>query len=88
MNKSRFPASLNSSNLGALKIAGFYLLIGALWILFSDMIAGRLITDPSALTTISIYKGWGFIIVTSLLLYWLIKRHTDEIERMRKNCVW
>ncbi len=48
MNKSRFPAFLNSSTLGALKIAGFYLLIGALWILFSDMIAERSPPIPSA----------------------------------------
>jgi PAS domain S-box-containing protein len=79
MNKSRFPASLKSSNSGALKITGIYLLIGALWILFSDMIAQRIAPNPAALTTISIYKGWGFIIVTSLLLYWLIQRHTVEI---------
>ncbi len=85
MNKSRFPAILNSSSLGALKIAGIYLLIGALWILFSDMIAERVATDPSALTTISIYKGWGFIVVTSALLYWLILRHTAEVREDEKK---
>ena len=85
MNKSRFPAFLNSSNLGALKIAGIYLLIGVLWILFSDMIAEQVATDSSTLTTISIYKGWGFIIVTASLLYWLILRHTAEVREDEKR---
>src|SRR6185369_12361875 len=80
MNKSRFPAFMNASNLGSMKIAGIYLLVGALWILFSDMVVERIAPNPSALTTISIYKGWGFIIVTALLLYWLIQRHTAELR--------
>jgi len=63
-----------------MKIAGIYLLVGALWILFSDMVVERIAPNPSALTTISIYKGWGFIIVTALLLYWLIQRHTAELR--------
>jgi PAS domain S-box-containing protein len=85
MNKSRFPAFLNSSNSGALKIAGIYLLIGILWILFSDIIAQQVAPDPSSLTSISIYKGWGYIIVTAILLYWLIQRHTEEIREDEKK---
>jgi PAS domain S-box-containing protein len=85
MNKSRFPAFLNSFQLGALKIAGIYLLIGALWILFSDMLAQRVAPDPTTLTTISIYKGWGYIIVTAVLLYWLIERHTAELREDEKK---
>ena len=85
MNKSRLPAFMNASNLGSMKIAGLYLLLGALWILFSDMVVERIAPDPSALTTISIYKGWGFIIVTALLLYWLIQRHTAELREDDKR---
>ncbi len=85
MNKSGFPAFLNSPSLGALKITGIYLLIGALWILFSDKLAERITPDPAMLTTISIYKGWGFILVTSILLYWLIQRHTAEISEDEKK---
>jgi PAS domain S-box-containing protein len=85
MNKSRFPAFLHSFNLGAFKIAGIYLLIGALWILFSDVIAEKVAPDPSALTTISIYKGWGYIIVTAILLYWLVQRHTTELRDDEKK---
>ena len=65
---------------GAVRIAGIYLLLGALWILFSDEIAARLASNPEAFTKISIYKGWGFILVTGLLLYWLIKQHTVALS--------
>jgi PAS domain S-box-containing protein len=85
MNKSRFPAFLKSSNLGALKISGIYLLLGAIWILFSDIVAQRVAPDPPTLTTISIYKGWGYIIVTAILLYWLIQRHTVELREDEKK---
>jgi PAS domain S-box-containing protein len=79
MSKYKLPTFLNLSRLGSLKISGIYLLIGVLWILFSDRLAARVATDPSMLTTISIYKGWGFIFVTAVILYWLIERHTAEL---------
>ncbi len=66
--------------LGAVRIAGIYLLLGALWILFSDKLATRIANNQSTLTTISIYKGWGFIVVTALMLYWLIQRHTAALS--------
>jgi PAS domain S-box-containing protein len=60
-------------NRDAIKIAGLYLLLGSLWILFSDQLALLLTRDPALLSRISLFKGWGFIIVTALLLYWLIR---------------
>jgi PAS domain S-box-containing protein len=54
-------------------------LIGSLWILLSDRAVEQITLDPAALTTISIYKGWGFILVTAIILYWLIQRHTAEL---------
>ena len=79
MNRPKTPDSLNSSRLGSLRIAAIYLLIGILWILFSDRALEQIALDPSTLITISIYKGWGFMIVTAVLLYWLIQRHTAEL---------
>jgi hypothetical protein len=62
-------------------IAGTYLLIGSLWILFSDQFAARIAPNQIVLTQISIYKGWGYVLVTALLLYWLILRHTGRCHR-------
>lgn len=70
---------------GPLQIAGIYFLVGALWILFSDEIATRLAGSQALLTKISIYKGWGFILVTGLMLYWLIRRHTAALNESKEK---
>jgi PAS domain S-box-containing protein len=80
MKNYKLPDFWNSSKSGPLKISGIYLLIGTLWILFSDKAAERIALDQSMLTMISIYKGWGFILVTAIMLYWLIQRHTAELS--------
>ena len=75
-------SQLNSVNVwGAVRIAGIYLLIGALWILLSDKVATEIAPDQAALSRISTYKGWGYILVTALLLYMLIRRHTIRVSR-------
>lgn len=85
MDKSRFPATLSSSKLGSLRIAAIYFLTGTLWILFSDTIAKRVAANRDILTTISIYKGWGFMVVTTILLYWLIHRLTARLGENEKK---
>ncbi|HVN53972.1 MAG TPA: HD domain-containing phosphohydrolase [Anaerolineaceae bacterium] len=66
---------------GALKITGIYLLIGVLWIAFSDEIAASLTSDPVILTRISMFKGWGYVLVTGLLLYSMIRRETATLRQ-------
>ncbi|HJR79132.1 MAG TPA: PAS domain S-box protein [Anaerolineales bacterium] len=68
-------------HLGALRIAGLYWLIGGLWILFSDRLAASITSDPEVLTRISLYKGWAFISMTALLLFFLIRRQNHELSR-------
>lgn len=87
------PTSLHiaaSRNLGALKISALYLLTGGLWIWFSDPLVARITTDQSLITTLSILKGWAFLVVTALLLYWLIRRHIAQLfasqERLQLAC--
>ncbi len=58
---------------GAFRIAGIYLTLGILWILFSDRWAAAIAPDPETLTRISIIKGWGYMMVTALLLYGLAR---------------
>jgi PAS domain S-box-containing protein len=64
---------------GPVKIAGIYLVLGVLWILFSDQIAARIAPDQATFARISTYKGWGYVAVTALLLYLLIRRHTVAV---------
>ncbi|HEX9385746.1 MAG TPA: PAS domain S-box protein [Anaerolineales bacterium] len=85
MNKP--TSSLLSSPLkwGAFKIAGIYLLIGSLWILFSDRLAERIALNKEMLVSLSLYKGWGYVIVTAFLLYWLIQRYTSRLHASDKQ---
>ncbi len=85
MNKYPFPSLAAALNWGALEIAGIYFVLGSAWILFSDEIAARIAVNEEMLTRISLYKGWGFIVVTALLLYWMIRRLTSALQESEQQ---
>ena len=58
--------------LAALRIVGIYAFFAAMWILVSDTIVGWLVSDHDTLTKVALFKGWLFVLLTSLLLYKLI----------------
>lgn len=63
-------------------IALLYTVLGFLWILFSDKLADMLFRyDPDMLLRVSSYKGFAFVVVTSLLLFFLLKRHVKAYHR-------
>ena len=72
---------LGNGGEGALRIAGLYLFVGVLWILFSDQVVATITSDPAVLTQLSIYKGWGFMFVTALMLYLLIRAHSRILQQ-------
>ncbi len=63
----------------ALKITSIYFLIGSLWIVLSDRIAGQLVTDTEMLVRINIAKGWFYVIVTSTILFRLVFAKIEKI---------
>ncbi len=75
------------------KITLFYLIIGLLWIILSDTIFNRLIQDKELLTELQTIKGFLYIVVTSLLLFYLVNMHmrtlylakekAEESERLK-----
>ncbi|HEX5808606.1 MAG TPA: PAS domain S-box protein, partial [Anaerolineales bacterium] len=85
MNNHTLSHSVNKLNRGALQIAALYLLLGGLWILFSDQVAARIAVNEEMLATISLYKGGAYVLVTTLLLYWLVQRNTAAISANRKQ---
>jgi two-component sensor histidine kinase len=50
------------------------LVVGALWILFSDELLTALVKDPPKLLFVSLIKGWFYVLVTALLLLSLVYR--------------
>ncbi|BAI60125.1 hypothetical protein MCP_0053 [Methanocella paludicola SANAE] len=66
------------TGLTAAKIVLIYVFFGVIWILTSDLLVSRLSPNSTIYTTLSIAKGWMFILATSVLLYLLIRRYAAE----------
>jgi len=68
-----------------LRIAAIYSLVAGLWIYASDSILGMLFSDPTTLTKLAMLKGWGFVAVTAIMLYGLVKRDIAAVKRMEAH---
>ncbi|VXD23585.1 putative Diguanylate cyclase [Planktothrix serta PCC 8927] len=62
-----------------------YGIIGGLWIAFSDHLLALLANYPHSITLLQTVKGWFFILITSLLLYYLIRRETQRLQLSEKR---
>jgi PAS domain S-box-containing protein len=71
-SRGRFPA---------LKLVLTYAVAGALWILFSDILVSWLVRDPATAGHVQTYKGWFFVAVTALLLWFLTQRFLNQLRR-------
>ena len=58
----------------ALLVALVYLLLGMLWILWSDRLVEALFQDPAHLSHAQTWKGWLYVGVTAVLLYAVLYR--------------
>lgn len=72
--------NLNKLKYESIKICLTYMVIGLIWILFSDKIANKFVNDKDLLVLVSTYKGWFYVIVTSFILYFLIGRILKKVE--------
>ncbi len=62
------------------KITTLYVLVGSLWVLFSDKLLVVSLTNPKSLTQLQTFKGWLYVIVTAWMLYALIDRTVAASE--------
>lgn len=68
-----------SSSKHAIQISAIYLAVSACWIFFSDRLLGSVVSESQLLMQMQTYKGWFFVLVTSILLFYLIRRSTSSI---------
>jgi len=61
-----------------LRVVLAYAVFASLWILLSDTVVGWLFSDPAQIVQASTIKGWLFVVVTSMMLYGLIRRLRDQ----------
>ncbi len=70
-----------SSRRMPLRVAGYFLIFGFLWILLTDEAARLVFPDAGAFAAAQRYKGWVFVGLTALLLYLLVRR---QLRRTRQ----
>ncbi|MHB0988898.1 MAG: HD domain-containing phosphohydrolase [Bellilinea sp.] len=63
-----------------LRITLSYFILSVVWITTSDSILFALVHDPEKTRLISIYKGWGFVVVTAGMLAGLLSRELRDLE--------
>ncbi|PXW99430.1 PAS domain S-box-containing protein [Sphaerotilus hippei] len=86
------PAGLDRAHpftrTGVLRLVLAYATLAGLWILLSDRVLDGLVSDPELRAWFSLFKGWAFVALTSLLLYGLLHRlavgsEQYQTERLR-----
>lgn len=68
------------------KIPAIYLLIGISWIYFSDTFFGAIAKTEEHLIFFNVIKGFVYVIITSLLLYFLLKGYVEK-KKMADNII-
>jgi signal transduction histidine kinase len=56
-----------------------------LWIIFSDRFVQHLTTDIYLLSELQTFKGWFYVIVTTILFYILLKRHLKKLRKAEED---
>ncbi|OIP92819.1 MAG: hypothetical protein AUK55_09020 [Syntrophobacteraceae bacterium CG2_30_61_12] len=72
-------------NRPAIKIAGAFALFSMVWIWASDRLLAMLVADPDTLTSFQSIKGWGFVLVTSVVLLVLVNREMRAEDAIRES---
>ncbi|MEM5787299.1 MAG: PAS domain S-box protein, partial [Syntrophobacteraceae bacterium] len=65
----------------AFRIAGIYMVIGLSWILLSDWAIATLLGTSPVAHLANLFKGWGFIIISAVILFVLTRNTVKSIQR-------
>ncbi len=71
----------------SLVVVVVYLLIGGAWIAFSDALVAWLVNDAARQSRLQTFKGWGFVLVTGLVLFVALYRQflVDARRQLQKD---
>lgn len=69
------------------RIVLVYLVVGVLWIYFSDRLIALSLSSPEAITSAQSFKGWLFILVTSVMLYLLMQAHFRALKNKHHELI-
>ncbi|MFW5861114.1 MAG: sensor histidine kinase [Spirochaetota bacterium] len=71
--------------LSSTRIIVIYFIISLLWILLSDRAVTCFFNDIPTITMVQTWKGWGFVLVTSLIMFVLFYRDMKIIDHQKKQ---
>lgn len=69
----------------AVRMSLIYLLFGFLWIILTDLILLKFVTDPVNLTKAQNYKGWIFVVASSILIFFLSNNYFFKNQSIQKK---
>jgi putative nucleotidyltransferase with HDIG domain len=69
------------------RTAFLYVALSASWIWLSDRALVLFVHDPSHLTWAQSFKGWCFVMLTGVMLYWLIGRDLARLAAINRQLV-
>ncbi len=69
------------------KFTALYLLLGFLWIVFSDRLTDSLIEDHTILTRIQTYKGWFYVLISGGFFFYYLRSHLVRLRDAEKKAV-
>lgn len=67
------------------KIVLIYVILGGVWIVFSDLVLGILVKDLLLLNRLQTLKGWFYVGITSALLYLLIQHYLKQLSNYQND---
>ncbi len=71
---------ISALNKAAIKSALSFLVVGVIWISFSNHLAENISAGSNDFVRIELIKGWLFVLATSVLLFFLTKRYIRRID--------
>lgn len=66
------------------KIAAIYGFIGCLWLTFDSKLLSMIVRDPANFARLEFASDWLYVFSNAVMLYWFIKRRTEEIWDSRE----
>ncbi len=67
------------------RVVLYYFVFGAVWVAISDRLLELLVPDPHRLSVLQTYKGWSFVVASSLLIYFTIQRELRTRAQTETN---
>lgn len=68
-----------------IKITSLYLILGGLWIIFSDRLLLTITQNKEAMSHLQTYKGWFFVLITGLFFFVFVRKQLKKLEHSEKK---